>query len=173
LQRFDQACNRFEAAWQRGERPRIEDHLAAVPEPERPLLLRELLALELAYCRQCHETVSLDHYRERFPEHAALVEAVVGQAGIQRERPPGEASSVQVSVDTGPEPTPPADPEQPGRLGCYWITTVLRKGGFGVVYRGHGDAGSIRARAVGVRSYRQAARWSSQSSRQSVAPLAA
>jgi serine/threonine protein kinase len=138
-QRFEQACNRFAAAWQRGERPPIEDYLAAVPEPERPLLLRELLARELAYCRRRHETVSLDHYQQRFPEHAALVEAVFGQAGIPPERPPGEASSVQVSVDTGPEPTAPANPDPPERLGRYRITALLGKGGFGVVYRGYDD----------------------------------
>jgi serine/threonine protein kinase len=139
LQHFNQACDRFKGAWHRGERPYIEEYLAAFPEPERPLLLRELLALELAYYRQVHETLSLDHYRQRFPEHTALVEAVFGEAGIQREQPPGEASSVQISVDTGSEPTPRADPDQPERLGRYRITAILGKGGFGVVYRGYDD----------------------------------
>ena len=41
--RVDEACDRFEAAWKAGRRPRIEDSLAEVPEPGRPALLRELL----------------------------------------------------------------------------------------------------------------------------------
>ena len=40
----DAACDRFEAGWRAGGRPRIEEFLDAVPEPARPALLRELLA---------------------------------------------------------------------------------------------------------------------------------
>src|SRR5262245_22453629 len=45
----DQLCRRFEDAWQRGERPRVEDYRAEVPEAVWPVLFRELLALEVAY----------------------------------------------------------------------------------------------------------------------------
>jgi hypothetical protein len=40
LQRVDELCDRFEAAWKAGQRPRIEDYLGAATEPERSLLLR-------------------------------------------------------------------------------------------------------------------------------------
>src|SRR5262249_5522482 len=40
-------CDAFEAAWRDGEAPRIEDHLRGQPESVRPVLLRELLAVEL------------------------------------------------------------------------------------------------------------------------------
>ena len=33
----DEVCLRFEAAWQAGQRPRIEEHLADHPEPGRLL----------------------------------------------------------------------------------------------------------------------------------------
>ena len=49
---IDEACDRFEADWKAGRRPRIEDYLAGVPGPGRPALLRELLELELAYRRK-------------------------------------------------------------------------------------------------------------------------
>jgi hypothetical protein len=52
LQRVDGVCDRFEYAWKSGQRPQIEDFLDDVPEAERPLLLRELLEVELGYrCR--------------------------------------------------------------------------------------------------------------------------
>ena len=41
---LDRACDRFEAAWRAGERPRIEDHLAGMTEPLRSALLGELIA---------------------------------------------------------------------------------------------------------------------------------
>ena len=46
---MERICDRFEAAWKAGQQPRIEDYLGEMPEPERPDLFRELLALELAY----------------------------------------------------------------------------------------------------------------------------
>ena len=45
----DGACYRFEAAWlaalDGGTRPRIEDHLAPVPQTHRAAVLRELVLL--------------------------------------------------------------------------------------------------------------------------------
>jgi serine/threonine-protein kinase len=49
--RADQECDRFEAAWKAGQRPRLEDHLEAVMEADRPGLLRELILLEVDYRR--------------------------------------------------------------------------------------------------------------------------
>jgi hypothetical protein len=46
-ERIDQTCDRFEAAWMAGERPRIEDYIAEFSEAERPLLLDDLLKLEI------------------------------------------------------------------------------------------------------------------------------
>ena len=47
LQRIDDACDRFEAAWRRGDRPDLESFLTDHSGPCRTSLLRELLALEL------------------------------------------------------------------------------------------------------------------------------
>jgi hypothetical protein len=35
--RVNTACERFEQAWRAGSRPRIEDFLGCMPEPERPV----------------------------------------------------------------------------------------------------------------------------------------
>ena len=78
-ERVDAACDRFEAAWKAGERPRIEDHLEGAAESERPALLGELLALELAYRRRGGEAPSPEQYRARFADQAGLVDAAFAQ----------------------------------------------------------------------------------------------
>src|SRR5687768_463686 len=76
--RIDEACDRFEAAWKAGDRPRIEDALGVLPEPWPAALLRELLVVERAYRARAGEAPGPDEYRHRFPAHAALVDAVFG-----------------------------------------------------------------------------------------------
>ncbi len=46
FRRIVTACDRFEAAWRGGRRPRIADYLEGIPEPEAATLTRELQALE-------------------------------------------------------------------------------------------------------------------------------
>ena len=45
LDQIDRFCDRFEAAWGSGSRPRVEDYLTEIDEAYRPVLLRDLLAL--------------------------------------------------------------------------------------------------------------------------------
>jgi hypothetical protein len=45
--RVDRLCDRFEAACQKGRRPRLERYLAEVPATAQPELLRELLGLDV------------------------------------------------------------------------------------------------------------------------------
>ena len=78
--RVDGACDRFEGACRGGGRPRIEDYLAELPEPERPALLRELLRIELAYRRAAGEAPAADDYRPRFPDQAATIAAAFAAA---------------------------------------------------------------------------------------------
>jgi serine/threonine protein kinase len=83
---MDQACDRFEAACKAGQRPRIEDYLAEAPAPERSVLVRELVKIEVAYRRRAGENPGPDDYRPRFPslDFAALL-------STQDDRPPAEA----------------------------------------------------------------------------------
>jgi tetratricopeptide (TPR) repeat protein/tRNA A-37 threonylcarbamoyl transferase component Bud32 len=65
--RVDEECDRFEAAWRAGRRPRIEDFLGAHPEPARSALTRELIQIEVAYRRRSGEVPDAADYRGRFP----------------------------------------------------------------------------------------------------------
>jgi eukaryotic-like serine/threonine-protein kinase len=69
-----------EAAWRAGRRPRIEDFLTLEAEPGRTVLLRELLAAELAARRQGGETPDRQEYHDRFPGDTALIAAVFAEA---------------------------------------------------------------------------------------------
>ena len=72
-------CDRYEAAWREGRRPRIEDYLAEAPEPERALLLRELLALELELRSSGGERPEPQEYRQRFPGHVELINRILNE----------------------------------------------------------------------------------------------
>ncbi|MBI1918237.1 MAG: protein kinase [Planctomycetes bacterium] len=71
---LDEIRARLEIAWQAaspgGTLPRIEDHLVGLSDTDRLALLRELVAVEVAYRRQRGEQPRAEEYRARFPELA-------------------------------------------------------------------------------------------------------
>jgi serine/threonine protein kinase/tetratricopeptide (TPR) repeat protein len=79
-ERLEAVCRRFEQAWQAGQRPPIEPYLEGSPPEARAALLRELVALSLEYRRRAGESPTLQEYRDRFPEHATLLEQVLAEA---------------------------------------------------------------------------------------------
>jgi serine/threonine protein kinase/tetratricopeptide (TPR) repeat protein len=85
---LDRACDRFEAEWRAGLRPRIEDHLEGIAEPLRSTWLAELIAVELDRRRRLGERPDRTEYHNRFPGHADAVTAAFGPAtGRARTRP--------------------------------------------------------------------------------------
>jgi len=91
--RVEAMCDRFEAAWKAGLRPRIEDYVGEVPEVGRAALLRALVALDLAYRRQNGERPTPEEYQCRFPEHVAVIETILGVA------PPPRAARPRAGAD--------------------------------------------------------------------------
>ena len=72
LDQIDRICDRFEATWEAGQRPRVEDYLGAVAEPYQPDLLCDLLAAELDARRRRGERPEPHEYLDRFPGEAAV-----------------------------------------------------------------------------------------------------
>ncbi len=80
LERIDDLCAEFERDWQAGQPPEIQSLLNG--EPEREVLLAELLALDVDYRRRRGETPTEQQYLEKFPEDVdAIHEALKEPAG--------------------------------------------------------------------------------------------
>ena len=105
---INDACDRFEAEWQSGGEPRIELFLAEAPKEARPELVRELLKLDIYYRRERGDTILPSDY-ESYPEHATLVEKLLG---------PGVLTE------------PAAEPTHAGR---YRLEGLIGRGGMGDV----------------------------------------
>src|SRR5438128_4874555 len=100
LARQDSVCDRFEAAWQTGRRPRLERYLAKVPPSEQLELLRELLALELSYRYQNGEQPKLEEYQRRFPPHGEVIDTVFSEV---RQATPRESKTALRPSELGIE----------------------------------------------------------------------
>jgi serine/threonine-protein kinase len=89
--RVDEACDRLEAAYLAGGRPRIEDYLPQAAGLERAAFFRELIQIDLAYRRGRGEVPRARDYLDRFPGCDSLIvaatgggmEAPVAQSGVQ------------------------------------------------------------------------------------------
>src|SRR5215471_15210135 len=76
-ERIDAVCTRFEAAWQAGQQPRLEDFLGAAEGSEREALLSELLGVELDYRCQGGSVPAVEEYLGRFPGDEPLLRAKI------------------------------------------------------------------------------------------------
>ncbi len=128
------ACDRFEAAWGAGQRPRIEDSLAALPELSHRKLLFELMALELAYRKRRGETPTREEYRERFPGHGDVIDEAFhtfASPPVPSSLPAGADCPTPFDCGASADVSTAPLPQVPG----YELFEELGHGAMGVVYK--------------------------------------
>ena len=119
-QKIDQVCSRFEAAWKTGAQPSIEDYLADSSAAETIEIVRELILLDVFYCRQRGDVCTPADYQARFPEIASTWLAEVLNPA---------SSAARATVDEL------GIVERPGgRVGPYKLLQLIGEGGMGVVF---------------------------------------
>ncbi|MBN2473961.1 MAG: SUMF1/EgtB/PvdO family nonheme iron enzyme [Pirellulales bacterium] len=156
LEQIDRLCDRFETMWKSGERPRIEAFLTDVSEQGRPVLLHDLLLLELDYRRRRGETPEPSEYQSRFADAGDLIEQVFAEATPRGSTT--ETTDWRAAASGGPAAVEMREPAPGEKVGRYELREMLGKGGFGMVFLGH-DADLDRPVAI---KFLDAKRFSSQ-----------
>jgi hypothetical protein len=136
---IDAAAIRFEREWKKGTRPRIEHFLAEADESRWLTLLEELLRVERELLQRAGAEPDVEQYRRRFPESAALIEAVFGvqpsRAAAADPRPdPTITAPITPDGDSNGNPSP-APGTNVRYFGDFELIAKLGKGGMGVVYK--------------------------------------
>jgi len=120
---IDRLCNEFEDAWKANQAQPIERFLDRVEPANRKVLLRELVAIEMAYRHNADEPALIDEYKARFPD-------------------------LTISMSDGPSTVDPASEIQvdgisvglPLQIDNFTLLEEIARGGMGIVYRARDTA---------------------------------
>ena len=133
IERVERICDRFEAAWRAGGRPRIEDELPEAEGMDRSALLREFLQIELAYRLRAGERPTAEEYLARFPGDGPVVRGIewANDGGVSSGHP--DARTFAEGGDGGA--TARDASSETRRAGDrFRVLGLHREGGLGQVY---------------------------------------
>ena len=126
--RLDGLCDEFEAAWVTGQNPHLEAFLARLSESDRPLILGELLAIEIHHRRRRGDSLTPREYTERLSEwmdadlQMMIARLLSTQHAPKDSQPEDEATSVVLPVAVPPKSK------------RYRITKMHARGGMGEIW---------------------------------------
>ncbi len=145
-ERIDRICDRFEAAWRNGEKPSIDDHIADSTEPERSILWRELVTIEVQYRRMANDEPTINEYESRFPEQRQFLQVLLSAHTPGAPSARGSKTPMAFSRPENGQPASATNHEEPSpnfgdgvatgsTLGDYVLLDKIGTGGMGLVYR--------------------------------------
>ncbi|MCA9129620.1 MAG: serine/threonine protein kinase [Planctomycetales bacterium] len=123
----EQICDEFEAAWEAGKQPNIEDCIAQQDPADARKLLPELLVIEWEYRRKRGESYDVAEYCQRFPEASEFIQTALRETLVG----PPPSYTVVEDVKSQTAWTPVDNLEVVGKLDAVRLHAV---GGLGEVY---------------------------------------
>jgi serine/threonine protein kinase/tetratricopeptide (TPR) repeat protein len=141
-------CDAFDAEWQKvlpnidGDSPNLPDikiYVEQVDKSEQPLLLKELLLVDVEYRNSKQLGLGLDDYKSSFPDLVDVVESAYAEAQskVQALSDGTVPFAGKVFNTETPMIGKPGEIQLPREFGRYLIQGLLGQGGMGAVFLAH------------------------------------